>query len=238
MSPLTTIGPDALVSEKEARAYLQVEEADKPSKELLAELINGLSARISQYTGTGYIGDAEDKEASRLYRYYLADPSVDIDPVREISKLEVSASPSTEGTWEALAADNWIGEPLGEPVTTQLRFLFETAPATGVGWSALAAHVSGWEPEGTPWPKYDRALLSAYTVVRVTGKFGYGKDAATVPDNVKLALLMWLQNIWKRDQAFFSDNVAEVIAGVGMPRDVKELLEGAETSEAPSVEPV
>jgi hypothetical protein len=69
-------------------------------------------------------------------------------------------------------------------------------------------------------------------VVRVTGKWGYGKDTTTVPANVKLAVLMWLQNIHKRDQAFFSENFGDALASLAMPKDVAELLDGEEASRA------
>jgi hypothetical protein len=91
-------------------------------------------------------------------------------------------------------------------------------------------------PSSTAWPNQVRAELESRAYLRVTAKFGYGGDLATVPPNVKLAVLMWLQNIHKRDQAFFSES-AKVTAKIAMPEDVKELLEG-EASKRPSVSAV
>lgn len=226
---------DALVSVDEARTYLQVSATDKPSTELLEQLINGLSRRIVQRTGRTYISDSGTDDASaRQFRFDPGDRVLDMDDARSISKVEVTATPNEEASWEEVDAANYVAEPLSQDVTNRLRFLEPAElPAQGSGWGALSLHVNNAR-SGTPWPQQARAETTAYTVVRVTAKWGYGKDLTTVPWNVKLALNMWLQNIHKRDQAFFSAEIAEVLAKLKMPPDVEEMLMG-EAAATPNV---
>lgn len=225
------LGPLALVSVAEVRTYLGVSATDLPKTELLEQIIDGLSLRIIQRTGRTYISDSGDDEVSTRQFEYAAGASVlPIDDCREISKVEVSATPGVADSWGELDADTYVAQPLGESVTNELRFLQPAQlPAQGSGWGALSLHTLN-RGSDTPWPGQARAETSAYTVVRVTAKWGYGPDLTTVPANVKLALNMWLQNIHKRDQAFFNAEIAEVVANLKMPPDVVEMLDGEGTA--------
>lgn len=227
----------ALVSVEEARTYLQVEPTDKPSDALLEQIIEGLSAGITELTGKTYVNPVNaDGAASRAYVCMADDRRVHIDNVRSISKVEVTGTPQDNESWTELedTDGDWVAEPVGLPVQNLIRFLTsQELPASGVGWGALSLHVnSGAERDGmgTPWPRQDRATATARVYVRVTGKFGLGGDTSAVPGNVRLAALMWLQNIHKRDQAFFSDTIGVASALTRMPPDVEALLEG-ETAE-------
>jgi len=231
---------DALVSAAEARTYLQVGAQDKPTTALLEQVIGGLSRRVLQHTGQTYINPvAGDGKAERLYE--LNTNSVRellIDNCRELSLIEATATPNDAASWVVVEPDSYITEPLGEPVAERVRFLEPALlPAIGTGWGLLGLHASPQSmPSSTPWPNQVRAEMESRTYVRVTAKFGYGPNLETVPANVKLAVLMWLQNIHKRDQAFFSES-AKVTAKIAMPEDVRELLEG-EASKRASVSAV
>lgn len=231
------LDPAALVSTDEARTYLQVEEEDKPAEALLEQVIGGLSLRVIQHTGRTYISpDKDDKAVARQYVFNPADRVVEIDDCREISKVEVTATPKEADTWEEVGGELWVAEPLGDAVVNRLRFLAPNdLPAQGTGWGLLGLHASSQSAgsERTPWPHQVRSELSSRAAVRVTCKPGYGKDLKTVPANAKLAVLMWLQNIHKRDAAFFGEH-AKVTSKIGMPEDVRELLDG-ESATAPSV---
>lgn len=231
-----TLDPNALVSTDEARTYLQLEATDKPPAAWLEQVIGGLSLRVIQYTGRTYINPvAEDKAATRQYVYDPGDAELPIDNMRELSLVEVSANPQTE-EWEEVGDELFIAEPLDGPVYDRLRFFSpELLPAQGTGWSLLGLHASASSAssERTPWPHQVRTQLEARIVVRVTGKLGFGKDLKSVPANVKLAVLMWAQNIFKRDAAFFGEQ-AKVFASLAMPKDVKELLDG-ESATRPQV---
>lgn len=228
----------ALVSVAEARTFLGVSATDKPDDALLEQLINGLSRRIAQRTGRTYISDDKnDKESARRFQFDPGDRVLEMDDCRAISKVEVSATPNDAEGWSEVDTSAYVAEPLDDPVTNRLRFLEPAElPAQGSGWGALSLHRQN-RGSATPWPGQARAETSAYTAVKVTAKWGYGKDLTTVPANVKLALNMWLQNIHKRDVAFFSAEVAEVIANAKIPPDVEELLmgEGAVTSNVTAV---
>lgn len=73
---------------------------------------------------------------------------------------------------------------------------------------------------------------TAPVAVRVTAKWGH----AEIPADVKLACLMWLQNIHKRDIAFLSEEIARTSAVLRMPDDVRGVL--ADWKRKPSVVPV
>jgi len=230
--------PEGLVTTAEARIYLQKQEDDKPTVGLLEQVINGLSLRIVQRTGRTYINsDTNDKATTRLFNFDPSDRWVDIDDCRGLTKVEVSARPDDTDSWVESEADQWIAEPLGEAVVNRLRFFNpDGLPAQGRGWGLLGLHASNAsvQSESTLWPHQVRAELQARAFVRVTAKWGYGPDNTTVPANVKLAVLMWLQNIHKRDQAFFGKEANKVIATLAMPKDVEELLDG-EAASRPSV---
>jgi len=228
---------DALVDTTEARTYLGVDADGKPVDAALEQIIGGLSRRVLQYTGRTYINHtAADATSTRVFATNVDTGRVSIDDCRSISVVEITGTPDAPGSWEPAETDLWIAEPLNEPVTDTIRFYNpELLPAQGMGWGALSAHLagrSGWG-QASPWPGQVRAEITARVFVRVTAKWGYGPDLKTVPANVKLAVLMWLQNIHKRDLAFFGEN-AEATANIAMPKDVKDLLEG-EAQEAPMV---
>jgi hypothetical protein len=216
----------ALVTTDEARTYLGVGKEDAPTDTLLSQIIDGLSLRVIQFTGRTYINpDANDKATSREYSFDPSERELEIDTCRGLSKVEASASPKDANAWEEVDPELWLAEPLGSAVVERLRFLTaDVLPAVGTGWSALALH-TGSMAERSPWPHQTRSELATRTAIRVTAKWGLGPDSSTVPANVKLALVMWLQNIHKRDQAFFGES-AKVIAKLAMPEDVKELLVG------------
>lgn len=232
---LTPLSPNALVSVDEARTYLQVGSADKPTDQLLEQVIGGLSLRILQHTGRTYINLEEgDKATARSYLFDPSERTLHIDDCRGITLVEATATPQNDTSWEEVDDELWFAEPLGEEVVNALRFLAPASlPAIGTGWSLLGLHASRYSApyEQTPWPHQVRAELSARAGLRITAKWGYGPDLTTVPDNVKLALLMWLQNIHKRDQAFFGEQ-AKVTAKIAMPEDVREMLDGEAASEA------
>lgn len=228
------LSAQALVSTEEARTYLGVAASDLPSDELLEQIIEGLSARIAERTGACYISDDDkDKASARMFTFDPGAKHAEVDNFRDATKVEVSATPNDEGSWLELAAGDYVAEPLGDPTFNRLRFLNPAElPAQGQGWGALSLHVNNRDTIGgqTPWPNQVRADLNSYAVVRITAKWGYGPDLKTVPAHVKLAVNMWLQNIHKRDQAFFSEDFGKAMAGLKMPADVEELLEGQGTS--------
>jgi hypothetical protein len=222
------LDPLALVSTAEARSFLGVSAGDKPDDDLLEIVINGLSRRIQQRTGRTYVNSDEgDKASARMYQFDPGDRVLEIDDCRELASVEVTATPGVEDSWADVLAETYVAEPLGADITNRIRFLEPAElPAQGSGWGALSLHKRNAGMGSTPWPNQARAETTAYTVVRVTAKWGWGKDDTTVPGNIKLALLMWLQNIHKRDIAFFSPDVAEATAKQKIPPDVEELLTG------------
>jgi hypothetical protein len=224
------LSAQALVSTEGARTYLGVDSSDLPSDELLEQIIEGLSARITERTGACYISDDEkDKASKRMFTFDPGAKHAEVDNFRAPEKVEVSATPGDEGSWIELAAEDFVAEPLSDPTFNRLRFLNPAdLPAQGTGWGALSLHTNNRDTIGgqTPWPHQVRSELRAYAVVRITAKWGYGPDLKTVPAQVKLAVTMWLQNIHKRDQAFFSEDFGKAMAGLKMPADVEELLEG------------
>ncbi len=230
--------PEGLVTVGEARIYLQKQEDDKPTVPLLEQVINGLSLRVLQHTGRTYINpDSNDKATVRVYSFDPSDRWLAIDDCRAPADVEVTATPNDGDTWQETEPDQWVAEPLGEQIVNRLRFyLPEDLPAQGTGWGLLGLHASSASApsENTLWPHQVRAELQARAAVRVSAKWGFGPDNSTVPANVKLAVLMWLQNIHKRDQAFFGKEASKIIATLGMPKDVEELLDG-EAASQPSV---
>lgn len=233
------LDPAALVDVTEARTYLQADAQGKPTDALLEQIIGGLSLRVLQYTGRTYINpDSKDAATTRVFGLLNEERTVAIDTCRGIESVEVTATPDEAESWTPLETDTWIAEPLNQAVVDSIRFFNpELLPAQGIGWGALALHVysgelAAWGPT-TRWPGQDRAEITARVFLRVKAKWGYGPDLTTVPANVKLAVLMWLQNIHKRDQAFFDEN-AEVWATIAMPKDVKDLLT-AEAQDEPAV---
>lgn len=227
----------ALVTLPEARSFLQAEDGDDPKDELLEIIITGLSKRIVQRTDDVYINPIDkDGYGLRTYDFNpLADSEVSIDYAREIDAVEVTASPQDDTSWRALESAEYYAEPVGDPVARSIRFLVGfDLPAQGVGWDALAFHRRGTDTMPSDWPSRDRAVTEARATLRVKAKWGLGADSTTVPANVKLALLMWLQNIHKRDIAFVSETIGVASATLRMPPDVLELLEG-ETDEQPTI---
>lgn len=231
----------ALVTVAEARTYLQVEADDKPPDALLEQIIEGLTDGIVGRTGKTYVNPvAADAESTRAYMFMADEKKVHIDNVRAISKVEVTATPQDNDSWVEMEDDdgNWVAEPVGLPVQHIIRFLMtQELPASGIGWSGLALHTHVQDSTSTPWPRQARASVTARAYIRVTGKYGMGANTASVPGNVKLATLMWLQNIHKRDQAFFSETIGVASALTKMPGDVEALLEN-EMSEGAQVQAV
>lgn len=229
------LDPNALVSSTEARTYLGVDAKDKPADAWLEQVIGGLSLRVLQHTGRTYINPVgEDKAGTSPYTFNPADRELEIDNCRDLSLVEANATPQDDDTWEEVGEELYVAEPLGGPVFDTVRFLTaDTLPAQGVGWGLLGLHASSSSvsSESTAWPHQVRAELASRVGIRVTGKLGYGPDLKTVPENVKLAVLMWLQNIHKRDIAFFGES-AKVTSKIGMPEDVKELLDGEAATRA------
>lgn len=234
------LSASALVTREEARSFLQVGDEDDPKDALLELVINGLSDRIVQRTKDVYVNPVKDDGLGiRTYDFNPAiDRHVDIDFAREVASVEVTASPQDEDSWQTLEAADFYVEPVGEPVSRMIRFLtgFDL-PAQGIGWGALSLHRTGpgADSQWTDWPGEDRDVTSARATARVKAKFGLGGDSATVPHNVKLATLMWLQNIHKRDIAFVSETIGVASAALRMPPDVVELLEGETEDEAAGV---
>lgn len=227
------LSPQALVTVEQARAYLGVGSTDLPKDELLEQIIEGLSAHIVWRSGRTYISDsAKDDPSVRSFTFDPGSTVAPIDDARSVTKVEVSATPGDAVSWtELAAATDYVLEDQGEPTATRVRFLNpQQLPSQGVGWSGLSLHTrtasgSPADTMGTPWPNRVRAENAASAaVVRVTAKWGFGKDQSTVPPDVKLALNMWLQNIHKRDQAFFSEDFGKAMAGLKMPKDVEALL--------------
>lgn len=220
-----------LVTVAEARTYLQVDDKGKPTTALLEQVIAGLSLRVLQHTGKTYINVvAKDAESSRQFSYDPSDRFLLIDDCRDVSKVEATATANDDESWVEVGPELFVTEPLGQEVADRIRFLSASLlPAVGTGWSALGLHARSGTMggENSPWPHQVRTELASRAAIRVTGRWGYGPTSATVPANVKLALLMWAQNIHKRDQAFFGE-AAKVTAKIGMPDDVRELLDGEE----------
>lgn len=238
-----TLARSALVTVDEARTFLGAEPHDDPSTELLEQIIEGLSTRISQRTGDLYTNPAgvlakegdpwPDELSERVYEFDPTERIVSIDYARAVAAIELSTAPGDEDSWQALGSSDYYLEPVGRPVTTSITFLTAVdLPAQGVGWDALAMHArqsgAGADTQWTEWPRAAAAAVHVRAFARVKAKFGLGTDSATVPQNVKLALLMWLQNIHKRDVAFTSETIGVASATMKMPADVEELLEGEE----------
>lgn len=229
------LDPQALVTVPEAREYLGAPAGELPSDKALEQIIGGLSLRVAQRTGRTYVNTEEkDAASARVFDFDIGDRVIAIDDVRELGDVEVSATPNDEDTWDLVDPADFVAEPVGADVVRRIRFLQpQELPAQGRGWGVLSAHVNqGGGGIGTPWPRQARAEVTGGGYIRITGKWGFGADTDTVPANVKLAVLMWLQNIHKRDQAFFSDNFADAVAGLAMPKDVAELLDGEERARA------
>lgn len=227
----------ALVTLEEARSFLQVDDGDDPKDDLLELIIPGLSERITQRTGDIYINPIEkDGLGLRTYDFNpAADNHVAIDNAREIAVVDVTATPHDDDSWRILDSAEWYSEPVGQAVSTSIRFLTGLdLPALGVGWGALSLHRQSPGPDSqwSDWPSQDRASIDARATLRVKAKWGIGADQSTVPHNVKLATLMWLQNIHKRDIAFVSETIGVASATLKMPPDVIELLEGEADTEA------
>lgn len=230
----------ALVSLEEARSFLGADPTDDPVDDQLALIINGLSTRIAQKTGDLYVNPvAEDGVAERSYQFNGSERTVTIDNARSISEVAISGTPQDVDSWTVLDVAEYYLEPVGQPVSTKVRFLAALeVPTVGSGWGGLSLHTVNPGPEGdtmwTRWPSDDAAIEDFVASLRVKAKFGLGADAATVPANVKLAVAMWLQNIDKRDLAYVSETIGAASALTKMPPDVEELLAG-ETDSQPTI---
>jgi hypothetical protein len=237
------LSPAALVTTEEARSFLGVADDENPTTDQLALIVNGLSSRITQKTGDLYINPvANDGVAERTYEFVGDERKVAIDAARSVTEVALTGSPQDVASWTVLnpLADFYL-EPVGAPVSKVVRLMASTEiPTEGVGWGGLSLHANSYNPgpEGdtmwTPWPGADRASIDFRGFLRVKGKFGLAGDASLVPDNVKLAVVMWLQNIDKRDLAFMSETIGTASALTKMPPDVEELLVG-ESDDQPSV---
>ena len=225
------LDPQALVTTEEARTYLDVGKTDKPEDGLLELVINGISKRLAQRTGRTYVNPvAKDGASESSYEFDPADRRVDVADCRDVTAVAITATPGDADSWLDLDPATYVLEPVGQPVGTAIRFFTGIElPAQGIGWGGLSMHRhNGPEADTmrTEWPWEGERSIDTRAVARVTAKLGLGPDADTAPANVKLAVLMWLQNIHKRDQAFFSETIGVASALTRMPPDVVELLEG------------
>lgn len=225
---------EALVTVAEAREHLGVSATDDPSDPQLELLINGVSRRIVQRTGRTYVGFSDTDAASA--RKYLHDGSkvLGIEDAREVTSVETSLDPDDASGWTPMDAANYVLEPVNGPTTQRIRFL-NVLPGLRTGWAGLTGGYSrAAAPAGieTPWPREVAGASDFRVWVRVNAKWGYGPDTDTVPGHVKLAALLWVANIHKREQAYFSEDLSRAVAEMGMPPDVEELLTEEGTSSA------
>lgn len=187
---------DALVSLAEARDYLQTDSGDLPADPWLELAINGVSSEIASYTGRAYVKAQPDEPDARPYPYVPELDWLAIDDCREITKVETSFAPTDDASWSELSGAGYVAEPLALEVKSRIRFLRSLITP------------------GFP--------ASQFIAVRVTAKWGW--DA--VPEHVKLAALMWIEAIFRRDAAYFSADVAAPSSIPQMPADVRQILDG------------
>lgn len=216
---------EALVGTDDVRTYLQLASDDEPSDDLLKQIINGLSQQIKNRTGEVYVSPSStDASSARTFQHVGDGRQILIDNARQISLVEATNDPN--GDWTTIEPEDYVAEPYGESITTSIRTDLEL-PAENRGWEILGRTNNRAILIGdTQWPREEAAEASQRTYVRVTAKWGYGASNTSIPDNVRLAILMWLQNIHKRDQAFFSEDLAKVAAEMAVPADVVEMLDG------------
>lgn len=226
------LSDQALVTEADVKAYLDVPtDATSPSVRWIRRAVNGVSAVIVEKTGRDWRGLADDAQDAQQPRIFEHDSSrvLEIDPARSPSLVRVTGTPKDSDSWVALDDGDWIAEPQRAAIKQRIRFLGATPlPARQSGWSALSRHLSG--SPGTRWPA-EVASEDLHSSVEVTAIWGY----ASVPDQVKLAALLWISQLYKRDVQFLSDSIPEGqrIAG-GIPKDVLDILEG-DSDDASSV---
>jgi hypothetical protein len=224
----------ALVTEAEARTHLGVSASDDPSNDQLDLIINGVSERIAQRMGRTYLSfDENDAASVRVYRHD-GSALLPIEDAREVTEIEATTDPTNEDSWTVVPAGDYVLEPVNGPTVQRIRF-FRTPTALGVGWAGLTG--GRIRTDRTLWPREEAGLASYRVWIRVNAKWGYGPDTGTVPGNVKLAALMWLQNIHRREQAYFSEDLSRAVAEMGIPPDVEELLaeEGSPTASVSAV---
>lgn len=215
------LSDDALVTVADVKAYLDVEDGGKPNNVWIQRAINGTSAVIVEKTHSwGGAADQEDPDAAEI-RVFEHDggPLLTIDPCRVPSLVRVTATPKDADSWETLDDGDWIAEPQRLDIKQRLRFMREL-PTRMSGWSALSRSAAGFPP--TRWPGgIDPETL--HSSIEVTAVWGY----AAIPDHVKLACLLWISALYRRDVQFLTDSIPEGarVAG-GIPKDVMEIIEG------------
>lgn len=223
------LNDDALTTLTGLRIYLDAVSKPKPSDEWLAQVINGVSPQVQSHIGRKIRPVADDEERTFVHR---GDGMLEIDEASTVTQVRVTATPKDAASWLTLDDQDWVLEPLDEPVGRRLRFMNESPlPAVNSGWSGLGLHRAGsWN---TPWPRDARADIKQVTYVEVTGDWGW----ETVPGNLELAVQMWAQNIFKRDQAFFSQDFAQGVRVVigPMPADVENILDSERRASAGTV---
>lgn len=203
-----------LLTPDDVRNYLKTEVEDDPSAEWIDLVIAGVSNSIAKRTGRDYSGSTDQAPAERTFQRFGDDATVPIDDCREVTKVEVGS----DGNWVEIDGTDWTTEPTSKDPKARVRFANPDLPATGVGWFFPNPGF------GSSWPKHS-STSQAVTAVRVTALWGTGG----VPANVRLAALMWISSIHKRDQAYFSENFAQGAATIlDIPPDVMRMINDEE----------
>jgi hypothetical protein len=211
----------ALVTVDEARTYLGASSTEAPPTDWLELVINGLSAAVAAYTRRTYIETVTATPTTKIVSHD-GGRWLEIPLARSVVSLRTTATPKDAGSWAELDDDSWVAEPQEAALKDRIHFLGGLERAQRFGW-----HFDLYGRQGTPWPREAEASHWRYVAVEVTALWG-GASASEVPENVRLALLMWLQSIHRRDRAYFSADFAQgATAGeLGeMPADVRALLD-------------
>lgn len=220
------LNDDALISVADARTYSKLTSEDEPTDAWFEQAVNGVSTQIQSKVGRKY----QPRSSTPETRQFLHDggPTLEIDDCTDLSLVRASNDPQDASTWEDVETEQWIAEPLNEAIKTQVRFLGDIDwPASNIGWDALAFHLGS--TTRTQWPVETMREGKVVTVVEVTAKWGH----ETVPGNIQLAALLWIQYLIQRDVAYFSPDLAEaVIAQGAMPPDVKGIIESEKAKQA------
>lgn len=213
----TGLTVDAILTIAEARTYLGPEAQDTPSDGWLELVIAGISDEIEKHTGRSYL-PASSGPVTRVFDHD-GDLSVPIDDAQGVTLVRLTGTPADSGSWIALTANDWVAEPLDETRKTRIRFLAAPGvlPAENRGWVFGGSQSSGW----SPWPRQAAYEAHRYMAVEVTATWG------GVPANVQLAAAMWVDALYRRDQAFHGRDFPDRNPQVGgMPGDVRAILDG------------
>ena len=195
----------ALITISEARNYMADDEADA---ERLADLINGYSLSIRQYTNRQFY---REDGATKTFGYNGASGSLDLAPF----ELRNLTSITLAGTLYVLDLDYQMA-PVGKSLD-------------GTWWKVVFA-----SPIGDSHVYGPRPLARFGYIVTIVGDWG----TASIPDNVSLACKFAVANAYRNPEGYARRTVGPVIgeeAATGersgrvleLPPDAIDLLEGS-----------